>query len=101
MTTNIGDQSCSVKVIIPDEGRLPLQVAGPLHEVLAAYTGAPASCWFGVWIGFAYEYKDGIPATQRLSTGYRDWDMFRAPLDALTLNFFITGEEIYQSANVA
>ena len=85
----------------PDEGRLPPQVAGPLNEVLAAYTGAPASCWFGVWIGFGWEYKDGIPATRRLSTGYREWDLFRAPLDALTLNFFITREEFYQSANVA
>ena len=85
----------------PDEGLLPPQVARPLHEVLSAHAGAPGPCWFGVWIGFAYEYKDGIPATQRLSTGYRDWDMFRAPLDALTLDFFTTGDDFCQSANVA
>ena len=85
----------------PDEGRLPPQVARVIHQVLSAHTDTPAPCWFGVWVGFAYEYRKEIPATRSLSTQYREWDLFRAPLDALTLNFFDVGDFFYQSANIA
>ena len=84
----------------PDEGRLPPLVARVIQQVLSAHAGTVAPCWFGVWPGFGAEYSEGIPSTHRLSTQYRDWDLFRAPLDALTLNFFDAGEMFYQSANV-
>ena len=85
----------------PDEGRLPPQVARVIQQVLSAHADTAAPCWFGVWVGFAYEYREGIPATRSLSTRYREWDLFRAPLDALTLNFFDVGDFFYQSANFA
>ena len=85
----------------PDEGRLPPQVARVIQQVLSAHADTAAPCWFGVWVGFAYEYREGIPATRSLSTQYREWDLFRAPLDALTLNFFDVGDFFYQSANIA
>lgn len=84
----------------PDEGWLPPQVARVIQQVLSAHADTVAPCWFGVWIGFAHEYREGIPATHRLSTKYREWDLFRAPLDALTLNFFDVGEFFYQTANI-
>ena len=84
----------------PDEGRLPPQVARVIQQVLSAHADTAAPCWFGVWVGFAYEYREGIPATRSLSTQYREWDLFRAPLDALTLNFFDVGDFFYQSANI-
>ena len=87
-------------IACPDEGRLPPRVAHVLQQVLSAHAGTDAPSWFGVWIGFGCEYREGIPATHRLSTKYREWDLFRAPLDALTLNFFDVGEFFYQSANI-
>lgn len=36
-----------------------------------------------------------------LSGLYREWDLFRGPLETLKFNFFVTGEEFYQSANLA
>ena len=85
----------------PDEGWLPPQVARVIQPVLSAHADMAALCWFGVWVGFAYEYREGIPATHSLATKDREWDLFRAPLDALTLNFFDVGEFFYQSANIA
>ncbi len=85
----------------PDEGRLPPQVAQAMCDVLSAHVGSAAPCWFGVWVGFGHAYKEGVPATRRLSSKYREWDLFRAPLDTLTANFFSAGEDFFQSANMA
>jgi len=84
----------------PDEGRLPRQVARKIQQVLSAHTDTAAPCWFGVWIGFGHEYREGIPETRRLAAEHREWDLFRAPLGALNLNFFDVDEFFYQSANI-
>lgn len=87
-------------IACPDEGRLPRQVAPMIQQVLSAHTDTAAPCWFGVWIGFGNEYREGIPGTRRLAAEHREWDLFRAPLDALALNFFDVDEFFYQSANI-
>lgn len=57
-------------------------MARALIEVLGEYTAAPKSCFVGVWPGFNRKYRQGIPETGRISTRARDWDLFRAPLEA-------------------
>ena len=83
----------------PDEGTLPQSVATRLCEILLPHTQPAVACWFAVWIGFAWEYRAGVPKTQSIAGPYRDWDLFRAPLDTMQLCFFETGIE-HQSANV-
>ena len=83
----------------PDEGTLPQSVATRLCEILLPHTQAPEACRFGVWIGFAWEYRAGIPETNSIAGPYREWDLFRAPLDTMQLCFFETHIE-HQSANV-
>ena len=39
----------------PSDGHLPVQVAGPLAAVLARHTATPGDCWFGRWVGFAFD----------------------------------------------
>lgn len=85
----------------PDEGTLPPEVARALIEVLGEHTGAPEPCFVGVWFGFNREYRAGIPETGRISTPARDWDLFRAPLEALALDFFDIGTLFRQSPNLA
>ena len=88
-------------IVQPDEGTLPLEVARSLIEVLGAHTAAPASCFVGVWSGFGWDYREGIPETAQISTPARDWDLFRAPLEALALDFFEVGPMSRQSPNLA
>ena len=83
----------------PIEGTLPTSVATPLSEILLPHTQSPEACWFGVWVGFAWEYRAGVPKTKSIAWPYREWDLFRAPLDAMRLCFFETVVE-HQSANV-
>ena len=83
----------------PDEGTLPRSVAAQLCEILLPHTRAPEACWFGVWVGFAWDYRAGVPRTKSIAWPYREWDLFRAPLDAMRLCFFETVVE-HQSANV-
>lgn len=83
----------------PNEGTLPQLVATRLCEVLLPYTQVPEACWFGVWIGFAWEYRAGVPKTESIAGPYREWDLFRAPLDTMRLCFFETDVE-HQSANL-
>lgn len=88
-------------IVQPDEGTLPPEVARALIEVLGEHTAAPGSCFVGVWPGFNREYRQGIPETGRISTRARDWDLFRAPLEALALDFFDIGTMFRQSPNLA
>lgn len=72
----------------PDEGRLPEAVAKPLREVLARHVMPSESCWFGVWTGFASPYKPEIPTTSSIDAGFREWDLFKGPIDAVGFQFF-------------
>ncbi len=83
----------------PNEGTLPRSVATQLCEILLPRTQAPEACWFGVWIGFAWEYRVGVPKTESIAGPDREWDLFRAPLDTMQLCFFETVVE-HQSANL-
>lgn len=85
----------------PDEGTLPPEVAYPLVELLGERTGVSRWCFVGVWRGFACEYQEGIPETKRVSSKDREWDLFRAPLEALAMNFFNDGARFRQSPNMA
>lgn len=83
----------------PLEGSMPLLEAEWLCEILLPHTGVPEACWFGVWVGFAWDYRAGVPSTKSIAWPYREWDLFRAPLDRMRLSFFETVVE-HQSANV-
>ena len=87
----------------PDEGRLPREVAYPLHDLLARHTHRSGKCWFGVWSGYGSDYKSGVPETLRIATRYREWDVFRAPLGALSYGFLdepFGDRTFYQPANI-
>ena len=81
----------------PDEGRLPEAVAKPLRKVLVQHVLPGESCWFGVWTGFASEYKSEIPVTLTIDTGFREWDLFKGPIDALGFQFF---QRVDPTANI-
>jgi len=90
-------------IACPDEGRLPREVAGPLHDLLAGHTHRPGECWFGVWPGYGIGYRAGVPETQRVATSNRQWDVFRAPLEALSYGFLdepFGDPSFYQTANI-
>ncbi len=90
-------------IACPDEGRLPREVAGPLHDLLARHTHRPGECWFGVWPGYGIGYRAGVPETQRVTTSHRQWDVFRAPLEALSYSFLdepFGDQSSYQTANI-
>ena len=83
----------------PGEGTLPPSVAKALCKILLPRTRAPEACWFGVWPGFGRDYRAGVPATVSIASCYREWDLFRAPLDAMGWSFFELGGS-HQPANV-
>lgn len=90
-------------IACPNEGCLPKEVAGHLRDLLARHTHRSGECWFGVWFGYGSDYKAGVPETLRIATRYRQWDVFRAPLEALSYGFLDEpfGNRIFhQSANV-
>ena len=78
-------------------GALPETVSVPLKEILTGYTGPSEECWFGIWSGWAFDYKPSIPQTLTVHTGYREWFLFTGSLDALGFKFFL-GENL--TANV-
>ena len=83
----------------PDEGSAPPPVLAALCEVLAAYTRQPDACWFGVWNGFGWNYRVGVPETKSIASRDREWDLFRGPLKAMRRCFLESGL-IHQSANL-
>ena len=67
----------------PRVGAIPPLVSEPLKRVLSRHTSDVDSCWYGIWNGWAYEYKPEVPAKVSIGTRFREWDLFRGPLDAL------------------
>ena len=55
----------------PDEGTLPPSVAIHLREILSRDTQAPEVCWFGVWRGFGWDYREAADehASERARLG--------------------------------
>ena len=76
----------------PELGALPDAVSTPLKAILASHTPPAEECWFGVWSGWAFDYKPGVPKTQSIDTGYREWLLFTGPLEAVGFQFFLRGE---------
>jgi len=83
----------------PDEGTVPCEVSRPLCEILARHS-ANGDCWLGIWPGFGgrEHYRKHVPPTMFVSTGNREWDLFRAPLSMMHMPFYEGWER--QTANV-
>lgn len=83
----------------PNEGSAPPPVLAALCTLLAPHTGDPDACWFGVWSGFGWDYRVGVPETKSISSRDREWDLFRAPLNAMRRCFLESGLT-HQSVNL-
>ncbi len=112
----------------PSEGNLPPEQLSALCEILAAHTGASASCWFCLWEGYGW-LRDG-PAVAacfesdarsngginqlvnpmfppealrgpRVSLPNRNYFLFDGPLDAATELGWTIGDAFFpQSPNL-
>ena len=83
----------------PYEGSAAPPVLAALHNRLAPHTRDPDACWFGVWFGFGWNYRVGVPETKSIGNGYREWDLFRGPLKSMRRCFLESGPT-HQSANL-
>lgn len=66
----------------PLMGRLPLEQAHRLAEVLAPFTTTPDRCWFAVWDGWGFGLLP--PNAPRIAMPGRPMVLFEGPLSALT-----------------
>jgi hypothetical protein len=66
----------------PAEGHLPGELAGRLVQLLAAHTGTPEDCWFGLWPGHLVAADAPV-----LAVGGREFLLARGPLRLAAANF--------------
>ena len=66
----------------PEVGSLPLAETAILAGLLREFTGAPESCYFGVWEGWGFLDYDFYERQPRIQA-FRDCLLFRGPLSAL------------------
>ena len=62
---------------------LSRQLASILKELLGAATSTVDSCWYGIWDGYGW-YSDEQRSGPAISTRFRRWLLYRAPLSELT-----------------
>ena len=62
---------------------LSRQLASILKELLGAATSTVDSCWYGIWDGYGW-YSDEQRSDPAISTRFRRWLLYRAPLSELT-----------------
>lgn len=62
---------------------LSRQLASTLSDLLGAATSTVDSCWYGIWDGYGW-YSDEQRSGPAISTRFRRWLLYRAPLSELT-----------------
>jgi hypothetical protein len=84
----------------PADGHLPVPVAARLISVLRRHTTTPDDCWFGVWAGFGWFSRSGVPAPAHPGTELlgREHLLLRGPIDLAAAN--TAPEPAEQSVNL-
>lgn len=81
----------------PDEGRMPEEVIKPLRKIILRHSAKDVGCWLGAAREWGWDYRKSTPATARIDTGARAWDLFRAPVSMMDVRPFTNKK---QTANL-